>query len=388
MATIARKRKNRIVYYATNRLADGSQAWEHAGSDKRAAQRRDAQMKKEIADGTYTGKPTSATSVQAYRRTWQATRKNRTAADELAWWNNHVVERCPWFLALRLDDVRYAHVKRLKDELEKPYVNATGKSVSLTRKSIFNIFSPINTMFGDAYRADLIPRNPCDWPKGTFNPRATTKRKPYSGDVVRKLTTDERLPGDWAMLMALLFYTGMREGEACGRRFRDWDRDPEPLGSLTVDSQYAGGMLKTEEVIGDASRIVPVHPELARALELWWSRGFEHVFCRKPTAQDFIVPCRSRELRNHTRSSAYKLFRRACALVEIEPHSLHSTRHTFITICRRDGARLDVLEKITHNAKGTTIDAYTHWEGEPLCEAVACFMSKPAERRAPRLRAV
>lgn len=387
MATIPRKLKNRVVFYVSNRLADGSQAWEHAGADKRAASRRDAQMKKEIADGTYTGKPTSATSVAAYRRGWRVNRKNRTADTEDAWWNNHVAGRCPWFLALRLDDVRFAHVKKLKDEIERPYVNAEGKTVTLSRKSIFNLFAPINTMFGDAYRAELIPRNPCDWPRGSFDARPSTKRRPYTAEEVLAFTTDPRLPPDWAMLMMILFYSGLREGEACGLRFRDWDRNPEPLGSLLIDSQYNDLMLKTAVVLVDATRVVPVHPALEAALDLWWRKGFEMVFCRKPTADDFIVPCRVRELRNHTRSSAYKLFRRACKLLGIETQSLHSTRRTFITLARRDGARRDYLERVTHNAKGETIDVYTTFEWEPLCDAVSCFMSKPT---APRrhLRAV
>jgi integrase-like protein len=48
-------------------------------------------------------------------------------------------------------------------------------------------------------------------------------------------------------------------------------------------------------------------------------------------------------------------------------------RHTFITIARREGARKDVLERITHNAHGDIVDQYTHWDWAPLCEAVSCF---------------
>jgi integrase len=381
MATVPRKLKNRTVFYVANYLADGSQVWEHAGADKRAAERRDAAMKREIKAGTYTGKPTGATSVRGFHREWHARRTNRTAGDELSWWNNHVVERCPWFLAMRLDDVLYAHVAKLKRELEAPYMNADGKTVTLSRKSVFNLFAPINTMFGDAFREGLISRNPCDWPRGSFNSRATKKRTPYNVEEVLSLTTDPRLPEDWAMFTTLYFYAGLREGEGCGLRFCDWDRRPEPLGSLAVDSQYNDRPLKTGEVVGDNARTVPVHPALARALEAWWAKGFERVFCRKPSEDDFIVPCRSRDLRNHTRSSAYKLFRRICDLVGVQNRSLHSTRHTFITLSRRDGARKDVLENVTHNAEGKTIDAYTHWEWEPLCEAVGYFMSKSTPPR-------
>jgi integrase len=50
--------------------------------------------------------------------------------------------------------------------------------------------------------------------------------------------------------------------------------------------------------------------------------------------------------------------------------SLHSTRHTFITLARRGGARTEVVEQITHNAAGTIVDHYTHRDWNELCQAV------------------
>jgi hypothetical protein len=52
---------------------------------------------------------------------------------------------------------------------------------------------------------------------------------------------------------------------------------------------------------------------------------------------------------------------------------VHDTRHTFITLSRRDGARKDHLEKVTHNAVGDIVDRYTAVDWEPLCAAVACL---------------
>jgi hypothetical protein len=112
-----------------------------------------------------------------------------------------------------------------------------------------------------------------------------------------------------------------------------------------------------------------VHPALASMLTAWRRDGFEFHYCRKPTADDFIVP-RTKDGRPHTRSSAYKLWLRACAAAGVENRSLHSTRHTFITLTRRGGARAEVVERVTHNAAGSIVDHYTHWDWAPLCEAV------------------
>jgi len=44
-----------------------------------------------------------------------------------------------------------------------------------------------------------------------------------------------------------------------------------------------------------------------------------------------------------------------------------------ITLARTDGARVDVLERITHNAAGAMIDTYTYFEWDDLCDAVSCI---------------
>jgi hypothetical protein len=41
-----------------------------------------------------------------------------------------------------------------------------------------------------------------------------------------------------------------------------------------------------------------------------------------------------------------------------------------ISAARSSGARGDVLELMTHNAKGEVIDAYTSWEWSTLCDEI------------------
>lgn len=118
---------------------------------------------------------------------------------------------------------------------------------------------------------------------------------------------------------------------------------------------------------------VPVHPNLELVLRDWWSEGFELVHRRKPGRGDFIVPQRKLDGGNHTKSSAYKAFARALVIVGIPSKTLHATRNTFISVARSRGARKEVLETVTHNAGGETIDTYTEFDWRPLCEAVSCF---------------
>lgn len=167
--------------------------------------------------------------------------------------------------------------------------------------------------------------------------------------------------------LALALYTGMRCGEVCGRRFRDWDDASTPLGCLTIGTQYDDQPLKT-----DNPRKAPVHPELARILTEWRDTGFELTFLRKPRPDDFIVPNRWHVLQNIQRSASYKAVAKDCELAGVPCRGQHATRHTFISALDRGGAPEKTGESITHNAAGTMFDQYTHREWDQLCKAMLC----------------
>jgi integrase len=55
-------------------------------------------------------------------------------------------------------------------------------------------------------------------------------------------------------------------------------------------------------------------------------------------------------------------------VVGVSPHGL---RRWFISACRNASARREVIELMTHNAKGEVIDAYTSWEWSTLCDEIS-----------------
>jgi integrase len=317
-------------------------------------------------------------TVASFAREWFRARTNRSAQHEERLWANHIAKRWPWFLRLRLLDVRTAHVGRLVAEVKAAYVGPSGKVVRLSGKSVNLVFGVVRLMFRDARIGEKMRRNPFEQlPRRTFAFR-TKRRAPYTADEVRRLITDDRLAPIAHMMMALLFYTGMREGEVCGRRIRDWERAMKPLGALHVGSQYDGRPLKTEKAIGDAPCIVPVHPELAAVLEEWWTVGFGQQFGRSPGPDDFIVPVRrKRGMGCHSRSSAYKMFRRAarrpaCPLARCTRRERPSSRSPAVAALTRGG-----FVRVTHNDRGDVFDGYVASEWEPMCEAVSCFLRRP-----------
>jgi hypothetical protein len=87
-----------------------------------------------------------------------------------------------------------------------------------------------------------------------------------------------------------------------------------------------------------------------------------------PSGDDFIVPDPA-TMGARTQNKAGKDQRADAELLGIYvPGRLtHGLRRWFISTCRNASARTEVVELMTHNAKGEVIDAYTSWEWSTLC---------------------
>lgn len=364
MAIVPRELKSgKTTYYVTFTWG-GRTVWERSGSSRREAESLESERKKQVELGSYRpGLPRgSRVTVASWLAYFFTTRSNRSLENDISLIENHVMPH-EQFSQMRLSSVEPGDMLRLVEHLNSvPSIGA--KTVSI-------IYGIVRQALERAAFERVIDSNPCKLPKGTVRWKSRRKRRPYTREEVQRLTRDARIPWDQRMFNALAFYTGMREGEICGRRWRDWKRDWEPLTCLSVENQYDGQPLKTDDLEEIHPRQVPVHPELESMLRGWLANGFEVTHLRKPTLDDFIVP--HRKIGNHTKSSAYKAFQRSLAKVGVENRTLHSTRHTFISIARSNGAQKDVIERVTHNATGDVVDDYTTFEWLALCKAVAFF---------------
>jgi integrase len=374
MAVVPRKRKTGpTVYYAVNdwpqKPGKSKQQAEKVGTSKRDAEVRDRAMKKEIAAGTYVPPSGRARdTVGIFGPLWLDQRTNTYAATERQVWARYVTPRT-WLMDLPLEDVEPVdHIDRLVAELRAE--RKDDGSRRLTDKTIANLLGILSLMFDAAVRARKCLRNPVVLAPRTLKRSPQREKEIYQPGEVAVLVAHHRIPWPVRVLNAFCEFAGFRMGEACGRRIRDLDLGAPILPAITVRDQYNGLPLKTER-----PRIVPMHPLLREVLEAWLSEGFELYTGRKPTPDDFVVPAIGARAKQPcwTRSQYYKAFVETAKLAGVRPRSVHSTRHTFISLCRRGGARKDVLERITHNARGDMVDQYTHLDWEPLCEAVLCL---------------
>ncbi|MGB5350714.1 MAG: hypothetical protein WBN10_14000 [Polyangiales bacterium] len=169
--------------------------------------------------------------------------------------------------------------------------------------------------------------------------------------------TDPRIPADRRMLHTLQALTGMRIGEACGRRWRDYDRGTPGLDAMHVWSQCDDQPLKTGRAVHEKQRFVPVHPALAKALAHWHLSGFAQLYGRPPSDDDFIVPDPS-TMGARTRSKAGKDHRADVEALGIYQRGrlTHGLRRWFISACRNAFARRDPRSK-RNDLGGLSVEA-------------------------------
>lgn len=364
MGVFARKRKTGTVYYVSF-MWNGELVQERAGTDRRAAENLERARKREVAAGTYApGRTSGSVTLSSYAKGWLASRKNRTKRDDEQRFDHHIR---PHLGAKRLTDIEPRDVR--------DWILALRAESDLGGKSIVNVHAVLSGMLKTAAFEGLIPSNPASaslLPEGTL-PRRGRKAMPvFRREELERLLTHEAIPADRRMLYALLGLGGMRLGEGCGRRWRDLDERARPLQMLTVESQYEDEPLKGDDGELVRPRQVPVHPALAELLNEWRRKGFAESFGRHPKLGDLIVPDLHTK-RARTKNQTIKALYRDLEKAKIERKGTHAFRRFFVTFARSDGARSDVVERITHNAKGEQIDGYTYFGWDVLCEAVACL---------------
>jgi integrase len=372
MAIVGRTNaKGETIYWIVFSHA-GKPVWERVGPNRRKAELAEVKRKKQVKRGEYThGGFTPATSFGRWIEHWCESRQTRNAKREVNSLRRHVLTRT-WLARTALHDLRPRHMTRLADELVAAGISA---------KTAANIYGVVRTCVRDARMLELVTQGDvCLIPRDRFEhvPRV---RGTYSREEIVALCS-RATPMAARMWAAIAFFTGARQGEVCGLRWADWDESALPLGCLTIERQYDGQPLKTAKRLGQRARRVPVHPILASLLRQWRS-DFEIVHKRPPRADDPLVP--NKKLQHQTSSASYKGWRRACKELGVESRTVHATRHTFVSFCRRGGALSDRLERITHNAKGTVIDQYTHYDWVPLCDVVLRFWPDDVDAHSLRI---
>ncbi|MBI3203050.1 MAG: tyrosine-type recombinase/integrase [Myxococcales bacterium] len=321
----------------------------------------------ERAAGATTDQPLT---VQRYGKQWAELRRRRgvnNAPVDEGRLGNHVYGIIGTML---LSEVRPRHIRIIVMDLRSKMGPAPDQ---LAPRTVRHVYALLHCMFADALADELITQNPCvlrrsDLPKSVDkNPewRATAV---FDRHEVELVSSSPLTPWDRRVLYTLMFLTGARFGEAAALKWRHFDPTQKPLGKLLITASYDVHKRREKRVKTELTRELPVHPVLAKVLAEWKLRGWAETMGRAPKPDDLIVP--SREGRNRNSNTTLRRFHKDLARLGLRKRRQHDMRRTFISLARSDGARADVLERITHGPRGDIMNMYTTLPWALLCEEV------------------
>lgn len=230
-------------------------------------------------------------------------------------------------------------------------INAQSHVYLVIAKTIFN------SVFRAACADRIVDRNPLD--SVQMPRRVETAPDEQRVDKHRALTREERArieqlcdhePG--ALYIALLYYLGLRQGEAAGLRWGDIDWH---AGVVHVQrSVDAHACLKpTTPKTSAGIRDVPLPARLATILSPL--RGFPDVYILRNT-RGRVIDC-------NCRSSIWReMVNSRCGIPDITAHAL---RHNYITMCWEAGIDVYATARfVGHSNIATTLSIYTHLSKE------------------------
>ena len=169
------------------------------------------------------------------------------------------------------------------------------------------------------------------------------------------------------MMYGLLALTGARAGEVVALAWGAY-RNDRPLGRLSVHRSFNAKAKSFRPTKSEVPRQVPVHPVLAGLLADW-RRRWAKEFGRAPTPKDLIMPWVPKlgDMEPWRTDTIWKRLQRDLDLLGLRPRRVHDFRRTFISLCRQDGARDDLLKWVTHGRPPGIMDVYTTPPWPALC---------------------
>lgn len=272
---------------------------------------------------------------------------------------------------MKMQDVRTEHIQMLLNKMKKQDYSSD------FMKRVKNV---VSQMFKQAYRNDMIMRNPVD---NAVTPSGKAKKEHrVLTEQEQKLFLEYAKDSEYEMIFVLGFSTGMRIGEIQALQWENINFKESEIrieGTLVkVDGkEYTKGPTKTKSSI----RTVPLLPEIAKRLKEHRKRQWEYrimlgdkwqpvkgledlLFCTaigRPLSRSVLYNAINNiiELINHDeRVKANAENRKA---VVYKHFSSHTMRHTFATRALENGIPPKVVQELLgHSTIKTTMDIYTH----------------------------
>ena len=155
-----------------------------------------------------------------------------------------------------------------------------------------------------------------------------------------------------ALIIEVLYQTGMRQAELLGLQDGDWD--------LQQGQVRVFGKRRKE-------RVVPIGEKLIAQIKEYMALRDQEITKSRDNGSFFVQKTRSGDVRPLTKSTLYNIVRARMGEVStLKKHSPHVLRHTFATTMLDNGADIRSIQEMLGHASLSTTQVYTHTTFEQI----------------------
>ena len=338
---------------------------------------------KEYEEKLATNQPTIAckTILKDYVRNWLNTVKLHSVKDTTFDGLELSLKR------IEAHPIANVQLCNLTTKLCQEFINdLTASEKKYAMATIAKTYNTLNAALKYAVGNDDIHKNPMALVKLPSPDKVQTKEKEIEfftpdelkqlkAECLRTFSNGTSIYG-YGDVIILLAYTGMRIGECLGLRWSDYDADNRKLkidNTVAVVKNRSDGKKRTK--ITDtttktekSTRIIPLSQTAVDTLERIRS-------CSKFTApNDYIVCTRLGKVgnaRNVRRCLEHILARCKFKGDDVDGRSLHSLRHTFVSMLLSKGVNIKIISDLVgHKKVSTTYNIYAHLIQEQISDSV------------------
>lgn len=265
--------------------------------------------------------------------------------------SNHIL---PHLGNKKLTQIRTADLQKHYNRLlESGRIRENGTGKGLSNATVRGVHMILREALDSAVREGLIPKNPAD---GTSPPKIPRTEKQVLTQAqleafMKRLENDEL----WYDFFYTELITGLRQGEICGLRWEDFDRNNRTLRVARsvnyIHKKLVIGETKTE----DGKRTIYLPDSLWRVLSNRQSNAIG----------EWIFPNFLRPDLPINPSTAYRQLKKILKETDLPDIRFHDLRHTFTSLAAHTGIAPKTLSEIVGHTKASfTLDTYAHVTGD------------------------
>lgn len=266
------------------------------------------------------------------------------------------------------DGLGHIQAKDLNLDAAQEWVNAmtTQYAASTVRKAL----NLLKAAYKDAVRRNILPYSPVDAVKAPKlrKPEPNALDRSQYERLISYLDVAADTPVNLAIKLAI--FTGMREQEICGLRWRDVNLQEAELHVRNVIGRNGGKTYEKQPKTDGSRRDIPLSEELVTDLSARYDdMARECAEIGIPLTQDHYVLGRvdGKYMAPHSLWRDWKAIAKSLGLVGCEgkPPTFHDLRHTFATVAISTGSDVKSVSSILgHTNAAMTLNVYACADAE------------------------